>query len=108
MVQAKPESGNCFDLAEYPPPVGVNLFDRCKMNPSAIQTQPLRLSWPMPLAAGVAVLAAMLPLICWFGLADPNLVPGLFHLPWDNSGAMITAVGTVLILFFVPLSWMLV
>ena len=62
----------------------------------------------MPLAAVLTVFGVMIPLICWFGLANPNLVPGLFHLPWNNPGAMIAAVATVLILFFAPLIWMLV
>lgn len=78
------------------------------MNASAINARPLRLSWPVPLAAVLAVFAMMLPLICWFGLANPDLVPGLSNLSWTNTGVMISAAGTVFILFFVPLTWMLV
>jgi oligosaccharide repeat unit polymerase len=62
----------------------------------------------MPLAAVLSVFAVMLPLICWFGLANPNLVPGLFNLSQTNTGVTITAAGIVLVLFFVPLTWMLV
>ena len=61
----------------------------------------------MPGAAFLAVFALMLSAVCWFGLADPNLVPGFFDLPWPNSLATTAAAGTVFALLFVPLVWML-
>lgn len=78
------------------------------MNPPAIQARPPWLSWPIPLAAVLTVLAVVFSLICWFGLSNPNLIPELFNQSWNNTGGMIAAAGTVLILFFVPLTWMLV
>jgi len=78
------------------------------MNAPATCARPLRLSWPIPLAAVLAVFAAMLASICWLGLANPDLIPGLFNSQRTNIGLTITAVGTVVILLCVPLIWMLV
>jgi oligosaccharide repeat unit polymerase len=78
------------------------------MNAPAIHARPLRLSWPMPAAAVLAVAGVLLPLICWFGLANPDLVPEIFNPARTNTGILIEAVATVLVLFFLPLTWMLI
>ena len=77
------------------------------MNAPAMPARPLRLSWPIPLAAVLAVLAVMLPLVCWCGVANPRIIPGLFSLPWTNAGGTLSAAGTVFVLLAVPLAWML-
>lgn len=78
------------------------------MNVSAIPARPLRLSWPIPLAAVLTVLVATLPLVCWFGLANPDLVPGICKLPWTNTGGTVAAAGTVFVLLAVPILVMLI
>lgn len=50
----------------------------------------------------------MLPLICWFGLADPMLIPVLSNVSWDNPWVLATMIITMIILFCAPLGWMLV
>jgi oligosaccharide repeat unit polymerase len=78
------------------------------MNASAVHARPLRLSWPMPVAAVLVVVGVLLPLICWFGLANPDLVPEIFNPSWTNTGILISAAATVLVLFFLPLTWMMI
>ncbi|HEY4414574.1 MAG TPA: O-antigen polymerase [Verrucomicrobiae bacterium] len=70
--------------------------------------QPFLLSWPIPLLAILMVSAVLLPLIYWFGLANPELFPGLFKLPWDDTGIFLLASGSIAALFFIPLGWMLI
>lgn len=76
------------------------------MNAYATQMGAVRISWPLPLTSVLAVFAALLLAICWCGLADPNLVPGFFNLPWHDSIATLAAGGTIFICLFVPIVWL--
>jgi oligosaccharide repeat unit polymerase len=79
-----------------------------KMNAYATQTEAVRISWPLPLTGILAVFAFVLAAVVWFGLGDPNLIPGLFNQPWNNSLASIAAGGTIFLLLFIPIVWMVV
>lgn len=78
------------------------------MNLPTIQAPSRRLSWLIPLTAVLTVLAVMLPLVCWFGMANPDLFPELSDLSWASPEAMGLAAGIMVVLFFAPLTWMVV
>jgi oligosaccharide repeat unit polymerase len=84
------------------------LMTNPKTNPFETSRGSLRLSWPLPVAAVLILVTAMVPLISWCGLADPNLIPAMFGLSWDSPGVFTAVTVAMLVLFFVPLTWMLV
>lgn len=78
-------------------------FDAYTTRPGAV-----RISWPLPIAGVLAVFAVMLAAIVWFGLDNPNLFPGFFHILWGAALPSFTASATIFILLLVPIVWMLV
>jgi oligosaccharide repeat unit polymerase len=51
-------------------------------------------------------MAAVLLAITWWGLADPNLIPGFFNMPWHDPVATVAAGGTIFLCLFVPIVWL--
>lgn len=78
-----------------------------KFNVYATRPGAVRISWPLPVAGMLAVFSLMLVAIVWFGLDDPNLIPGFFDLQFGAALPSLVAEATIFFLLLVPILWMI-